>query len=565
MAAKQIGGIAFVNPVLATYLAIVILHVSPNTKNTLLSNFRYITQHIKPILWLAILLAILLRIEHRYHFRKWTADTAVQLAIVREDSKQEMDEFYMKVFNPVDLANPLLVEETGFMHGYSYLLAALPFRGKSLLDVSFVMDILAIILLTVSIFFMLVHLRASTRTLLYFLIFWAFALPPLHYLPAVDLFSLAFFITGCLLLLRNWQKGGVSYAYMLVFWGIAAFMRNAFLPFIVLPPLLASWLMWKERKVSLRHSSAFLFTALVIISLLALNKVGGYHFGVMDGELYFSHVLYLDPFPFKSLFYFGRNHVEKLAAYSPLLPQFVNVICLLISLGLIWVVIQPLVEFRRKKNDDENSLYLWRLSLLCGLVMMINVGMLLFLSLTSPPENWNEDGFWTFVMETRYFAPTMLLMLIIFFVKASEHKKWKGQAALRMLIIAAMIINTSFSLWLKFEVNVMGHKHDTFPNGPIPALLDMLERESTNGKGEVLITSEQNIRAGEILNTSLLPIEWFADQESLPTSKSVQIWLLAHESPTVLENRLLEKWPFMRKSTLGESGLVVYTMELSPS
>ena len=167
---------------------------------------------------------------------------------------------------------------------------------------SFWLDILAICVLSVIVFLLLHQLRVSEKTMWYFFTFWGLAPPLLHYLPAVDLFSLTFFFLGCFTLLRNWGKGGRAYVYMLVYFGLAASMRNAFLPFVILPALLAGWNMRVENKFSIRHAIAFLFVPMVMIPLLSMNKVGGYHFSVMDEKLYFSHWLQMDPFPFKSLF-----------------------------------------------------------------------------------------------------------------------------------------------------------------------------------------------------------------------------------------------------------------------
>ena len=512
-------------------------------------------------LWLALLIAILLRIEHRFHFRKWTADTAVQLAIVRDDSSREAEGFYLKLYNPEDLATPILAKETGFMHGYSWLLSALPYRGKALIGASFLLDSLAIIALSLCTFLLLNIMGPSAKTKGLFLIFWGLALPILHYLPSVDLFSLMLFFLGCFISLLTWHKGGMNYVSATICFGLAAFMRNAFLPFLMLPVMLAVWHMWEERKISPRHAMAVLPVILALFPLLSMNKVGGYHFGVMDGELYFSHWLRIDAFPFKSLFYFGTPHEAKLAAYSPLFPILLKGIGAIISLGLIWAVTQSLQAKWVLKKNKQKVIPLWHLSLLCWLVMAINVSMLLFFSLTSPPENWNASGFWTFVMETRYFAPTMLLLLILFFLLAFDREKWKGQRLLRMLIVAAVTINAVFGLWLKIDVNVLGNKEKTFASGPIPALMAELEKESSTGESEVLICSEQNIRAGEILNTAFLPIDWLSEQDTLYTSKAVQLWLIANENPSEMEGRLLEKWPFTRKTKLGESGLILFEME----
>ena len=134
---------------------------------------------------------------------------------------------------------------------------------------------------------------------------------------------------------------------------------------------------------------------------------------------------------------------------------------MLISLGLIWAITQPLWIKWREVEIKQSDIPLWHLSLLCWVVMVINVSMLLFFSLTSPPESWNEKGFWTFVMETRYFVPTMLLMLILFFIQAFKVENWKGQKLLRVLIISAVIINTLFSFGLKFEIYALGQKEST--------------------------------------------------------------------------------------------------------
>ena len=509
-------------------------------------------------------MAILLRIEHRYHFRKWTADTAVQLAIVREEAGQEAKGFYLKLYNPDDLASPILQEETGFMHGYSYLLSVLPFRGKSLLTVSFFLDILSIGVLSVCVCLLLYQLGGSEKTMWYFLIFWGLAPPLLHYLPAVDLFSLTFFFLGCFTLLRNWDKGGRTYAYMLFFFGLAASMRNAFLPFVILPALLAGWNMWVEQKFSMRHANAFLLMPMMMIALLSMNKVGGYHFSVMDEKLYFSHWLHMDPFPFKSIFYFGIPHEIILATYATVLPKLLKAFSVLISLGLIWAITQPLWAKWHKAKIKQREIPLWHLSLLCWAVMTINVSMLLFFSLSSPPENWSVNGFWTFVMETRYFVPTMLLMLILFFIQAFKAEHWKGQKLLRILIITAVIINSLFSFWLKFEIYVLGQKEDTFVHGPIPSLLDELEKETAKFEGEILISSEQNIRAGEIMNTVFLPIDWLSEQERLHTNEEVQIWLIVPDNHSDREKYLLEKWPFIKKTRLGESALILYGMRVLP-
>ena len=79
-----------------------------------------------------------------------------------------------------------------------------------------------------------------------------------------------------------------------------------------------------------------------------------------------------------------------------------------------------------------------------------------------------------------------------------------------------------------------------------------------------MISSEQNIRAGEIMNTVFLPIDWFSEQDRLHSSEEVQVWLIVHDSPSDTERKLLKKWPFVEKTRLGESGLILYSMEVLP-
>ncbi|MEM7510312.1 MAG: hypothetical protein AAF388_05205 [Bacteroidota bacterium] len=361
-----------------------------------------------PKLVLALfILALAFRAEHRLHFRNLYLDTEVQLTAAHNwlEGKGLMYE----VWNPEDPCTLTEIPLGKMMPGYVWLVSVCYLLIGDWLWAAYALDVLAIWAVLIAMKLILRGLiREPSPVEGLFWLFLAISPAPFHYMASNDLLGWAFFCWMCWAFLRAIKHKKRSLLIATALLSLCAGMvRYAYVPLMILPVLFGAL----TYRVKVMEKKDWLL--LSIIQTLAILSVILTKFFLTDSVNYlaekeaswqFQHLLWTDPFPMKTFLYYGVPHLVGLSEIQSSLPYVVQVLSWLGSIGLVWM----LWKFVSSSKDVSTHLFI-EMGLGCALAVWM---MLAYASLMEAAQDWNLIYFWTYVMETRYYAPAMLFILV---------------------------------------------------------------------------------------------------------------------------------------------------------
>ena len=183
------------------------------------------------ILW--IILAILLRAEYRFEFRNFYVDASWHLTMAYQlaEGNGPVLADYDQSAASIQFRNVSSMPPT-----YAYILSAFLWFTSDPFTAAFILDVIAICILAIASRQILSKTIKDPKWHIPFWIIFAIAPAPTHPLPSIDFLSLA-----CLILGLSWcLKGSVqSYFWASAIICLAGLLRYAYLPFIVLVPLMS--------------------------------------------------------------------------------------------------------------------------------------------------------------------------------------------------------------------------------------------------------------------------------------------------------------------------------------
>jgi len=395
--------------------------------------------------WIALLaLLCLLRVEHRFHFRNLYIDTEVQMAAAVQ--AHEGNGYCLPradLQNPDHIAyEPVSVFMPGLMRLFSWSLG----MGLGPYGGIFFWEILAIVGWVVASATILQRLLGQKKSSFpwAFGIFLGIALPPLHYLTTSGLLALSLWTCALALSMIGNLKNRWRPFLMLLLLGIAAWVRTAYLPLLALP-LVFSLAGGRFRERGPELGGLFL-ASIGVGTLLVLTStaLSSYNESIPLG-FFPEHLAYMEPFGVKAFLYWGLPHQIQVADLVGQNWAFIQAGLNLLSWGIIGLLI-----YGSWKNRENSSYWtIFRFYLLPSCIIVL--GTLMYQSLRTPPEDWNWIGFWTFVMEPRYFASIMTCLIIAAFFLYQAKPFW-GQKLLRAWIGGILLLNVAFYLFVRWDI-----------------------------------------------------------------------------------------------------------------
>lgn len=241
----------------------------------------------------------------------------------------------------------------------------------------------------------------------------------LHPLPATDLVCLAL-LSSCIAILGREPLAYPPWRILLasLLLAICGEIRYAYLPFMWLfPAVLFVYAYWKKRSKQIWPTFLYLLSFPTLFSLYSLLYPDPLPFLSDRGNtLFWHHLSHIDLFPLKALFYFNSSHISWLADFSHLPEMLWSILGICSSLAIIFLVGRTWGKWWKKEEEWGSLLFLG--------ILLVNVGSLVYLSLTTPPEtDWLP--FWTFVMETRYYAPSQYIMVLsLLYLASNSYRIW---------------------------------------------------------------------------------------------------------------------------------------------
>ncbi len=357
--------------------------------------------------------------------------------------------------DPADLARVTCQPQTEWPAGYPLLSAAITKLTGDFIVTDVVIEALALALVLLAAGSLIRRFHAGERSdtaYRWFLGFTAITFAPYVYLTTTDLVSLALYLTAAAVALRIADRPpaiAASAGAGALLW-LAAVTRYNYVPLLACVPITFALVGMLRRDGRLFRSAATCIAVALILSLvlrLSLPRNGALlPPSAGGGGWYPGNLLSLDPFAFKAFFYFD----PLLNRLSRVIPWIDSAVLLAAQpLALLLVAGSATWAFTRLGSHDEADQ--GPLAIFMMVTLAVTVATLAWLSLRAPPENLPYNHRWTYLWETRYYSPFLLLLVPLAFALAGSPRTG-GTTVLvrgaRATVGAAVVYAVAFELWM---------------------------------------------------------------------------------------------------------------------
>lgn len=164
-------------------------------------------------------------------------------------------------------------------------------------------------------------------------------------------------------------------------------------------------------------------------------------------SFYWNNLGKTDGFFFQNLFFISPiiSLLEK-STKGEVLAWSISKIGLIITLIIVYHYIKKRFS---ERTSDTISAHFYRIGLITGL---LNIALLLILALLVAPMQAGILDNYTYIQETRYFAPTIFFVFFYFFAEI-EHK-----AFYKYLFSASLLYATLFTAYVFVNIHLLGKK-----------------------------------------------------------------------------------------------------------
>ena len=289
----------------------------------------------------------------------------------------------------------------------------------------------------------------------WFLVFSAIGFAPYIYLTTTDFLSVGLYLTaaaGALRIVDRPPAVGTSVAVGALSW-LAAVTRYNYVPLLVCIPftLAGAGVLRGDRRL---FRSAAVCTGVVLLLVVAF-RVALPHNGALlgassSGGWYPGNLLSLDPFAAKAFLYLDPV-LRRLDKIHPALDSGVLIVAHLFALLLLAGSAAWALGTRRVTPAEADAR---PTAVLATVTTAAVVATLAWLSLRVTPENLPYNHHWTYLWETRYYAPALLLIVLLAFALAWSSS---GGATLlvrgaRVTVAVAFLYAVAFDLWTAYTL-----------------------------------------------------------------------------------------------------------------
>lgn|GEM_PF-6913537 len=362
--------------------------------------------------------AFVLRVEHRVTFYDLGPDKVHQL--IATGNYAEGRGISECSAPPEDLSQVTCRPQTSWASAYPILMGVLLRFTGDLVRADWVLILVGLVLFLAGMLRLIAILApedAGISPMVLFLVFSAFSFTPYHYFPTTDLLAAGLFAAACACVLDGVRsRSGAWFITSGIFIFACAWLKYSFYPFIpVLPGALVVLMLIRRDKSLIRH--VLEFAAPIVVGFLVLFATIPQHLinqanGSWTKGWNFGHLLQFDPFALKTLFF-----IEPiLSRLDPASTRFLafQLVAGAISLVLIAVTVLAAARWIRRDSRPETGKPIF--AIIGILTILFNVAILSWVSIRLPEFPQSNNPHWTFVCETRYFAPSVVFILAVVFI-----------------------------------------------------------------------------------------------------------------------------------------------------
>jgi hypothetical protein len=563
---------------------------------------------VKYILLVMSILCILLRVHHEYLFPFNLDDKIIQIGTAQSLLKGFGIGFTYA--DPVDFSKNIFTFHGNFPPAYPLLIAPflLVFQNPFWAD-------LCLQLIVISLFFysfyrlsLLLKNEISTYAILLLFCFWAVSNSPFQSFISTDFHSLTFYFFAIYQLLKilcqslnysNKQLLKNTFGLSLLCF-FCSFFRFAYYPFTFLLPIFFIGIaLWKYKNL-LKYSIICLIstTFLVCLQVSYQYYISAPNFvnqlykpkQLAEKEIYWENLSYFNHFPwnafFRDAFFNVRQYLDKTMTFPDSWYSYEMGVSILFCISVIAILSSLFAQqwLRLFGNDTNNNHSIFSIFCMIGLfTILVNVFWFVGLSLYYPPlisynSFWepqnSEIMAWTFVMNERYFAVSIIFIQFFIFIIPFGLYHFFAKA-----ISIAIIVGTLFYAWViwyyPFAWNVYSFR-DYKQNVRDIHLFIYEELPKILTNDYAVFCSDANIykNLGAAVGFSILPLETLykkLENNTIYTSKKIKVILVLHQENQYLESIINAYYPtkiyhaYFERKPMGKRQVKIIIFELKPS
>lgn len=327
----------------------------------------------------------------------------------------------------------------GWPPGYSLLLIALSPFTSDLVTATNVLNVLFLFSYLIISYHLLRKLSIPTSGIVVFYVFTILTMQPILQMTTTDIISFDLFLLLVYLMLAACQNEARGWGYFVVLGllgFLAAIVKYNMIAFVFfVPAVLVSLGLFSKNKNMFRGGMISGFTmGVTTIGFLVFQKYYTGHYTYLSayasgGGLHVDNLYRHSPFYFE--FLYARDPFKLLPAnISKHIADVPTLFTALMLAAVGFMTIAGLWSILRQRTLDIRKLTI----AFGGLITIVNVAMLYYLSLTSPQQ---VNG-WTYVEEFRYYGPACFLFLIFCIVGSFEKRTWIRIPV--MLVLASSLV-----------------------------------------------------------------------------------------------------------------------------
>ncbi len=496
--------------------------------------------------WAIVALSLLFRLENLIVFANLNVDKAIQLAATYNFIHG--NGILLSTVFTSDLSSIKYIPFSGWPPGFTFWITPITFFVSNLQTAAIIADCIFLILLYWGIY-KLLKILFSENSKEYFALFCLlnmFSFSPIYYYTSTDRYALTFFVFSLYFFVKcisETKTNRQSSLFVAIFIFLAALTRFAYLPLaLVIPGMLIVIGKIKKDKLLFQNGILSLVTAFALsVSLYAFQKVyygNGTYLEQSKFAFHFENLLQFDPIFYKT-FFFTDTFESKLAATSAVRIS-IRAIGLLFTFLVLAIFSQTLFSKLRTKSYDKYFYF----DLVCFFSITTTIGMLVMLSIISPASKFQGNISWTYVEESRYYAPaiTIIQIYIIRLVFSNESRLLKFTS--KWLTFASILFSFCYFSFKHFKTYIKNEKDGTFLFDK-RALLQLSTNLSPlqNIKNPALIASRDEMMRTYSIISGGVPISNY-DSLLLPTTilpKNKTILIECSEVKSEQENEFIQK------------------------
>lgn len=396
----------------------------------------------KILLFVLFLSALLLRLEYKAAFFDFTPDNAAQICCAV--NLLHGRGISLSFTDPDDLSQDRTIPNFSWPWGYPVCLAGFLFVFRHPLLASYLLDAVAIAIILTSIYGIFRLLAFPFHGMVVLLLMLGVNYCPFMYFTSTCLWSLALYLAACFFSIKLLTQEKAPLTHWLlpgILLFCSCFFRYSYYPMTTAIPAAFLFTGLLQRNPAKIKGGCWILACaatLILGQTLLMKWISGSGVYVSNNTstgFFPEHLLHLDEFPVKALI--QTVTLRQLLGFEHNSPLFSLMLhgCSAVILGYLICKIFRIRLWEKFKTGPVDAQHAF---LLIGLfTILINAASLMLLSLRYPPQtNWT--AFWTFVQETRYFAPAMifLMMFMIYFAFGKYADRFGKVAVLAILCVS---------------------------------------------------------------------------------------------------------------------------------